>query len=53
MKTLSASVDEKTATDIAAHAHHQQRSIRQLVGFAIVEWLDRNKSKLPKNGKKP
>lgn len=47
--TISATVEEKHAEQIAEHAKHHKRSIRQLAGFAIAEWLDRNP--LPKQKK--
>lgn len=48
--TVSASIEREQAMELFEHAIKQQRSVRQLAGFAIAEWLQRNRNGKHKRG---
>lgn len=50
--TISASIEEEEAIQLAQHSKLRKRSQRQLAGFAVAEWLQRNEHELT-NGSKP
>lgn len=48
--TVSASIESEQAHELFEQAIKRKRSIRQLCGFAITEWLERNRDGKQKKG---